>query len=223
MATRRVNLFVNKPLIVLGAGGHASVLVDILRSQGRTPMAMVAPTHSIERAVLADIECWPDEGQVLALSPDDVELVNGVGSLPGNRLRSELFARYQALGYRFARVISPRAIISAYAVLEEGVQVMGGAIIQAGAHIGQNSIVNTGAIIDHDCVIGADNHIASGAVLSGGVLTGISVHIGTGAAVVQGVSIGECGVVGAGATLTRTLKAAQIAYVARGEVKPIKQ
>lgn len=211
----------NKPLIILGAGGHAGVLADVLRNQGRTLKALVAPARDTKRTVLVDIPYWSDEEQILTLSPDDIELVNGVGSLPGHPLRAELFARYHALGYRFAQVISPRAIISDYAVIEEGVQVMAGAIIQAGVRIGKNTIINTGATVDHDCVIGENNHIAPGAVLSGGVLTGVGVHISTGAAVIQGISIGDRGVVAAGATLTCSIEAEHIAYVARGEVKPI--
>lgn len=211
----------NKPLVVLGAGGHASVLVEILRSQGRTPIALVAPTLGSGRAVLADIPCWHDEGKILTLSPDEVELVNGIGSLPGYGLRAELFARYQALGYRFARVVSPRAMVSDFAELAEGVQVMAGVIIQAGTRIGLNTIINTGAIVDHDCQIGVDNHIAPGSVLSGGVMTGARVHVGTGAAIIQGIKIGDDAVVGAGATVTRSLEAAKIAYVARGCVLPI--
>lgn len=210
-------------MIVLGAGGHASVLVDMLRSQGVVPLALVAPAAGASRAVLADIPLWHDEAQILTHHPDEVELINGIGSLPGNSLRAELFARYRALGYRFASVVSAQAMVSAYAVLEEGVQIMAGAIIQAGARIGANSIINTGAIVDHDCQLGGDNHVAPGAVLSGGVVTGERVHIGTGATVIQGISIGTYAVVGAGATLTRPLGEKQIAYAARGSVKPIKQ
>ncbi len=213
----------NKPVIVLGAGGHASVLVDMLRSQGVVPIALVAPTASAPRAVLTDISLWHDEAKILAYRPDEVELINGIGSLPGNPLRATLFARYRALGYRFASVVSAQAMVSDYAVLEEGVQVMAGAIIQAGTQIGVNSIINSGAIVDHDCHLGGDNHIAPGAVLSGGVVTGERVHIGTGAAVIQGISIGTDAVVGAGATLTCPLGEKQIAYVARGSVMPIKQ
>ncbi|MGS3174633.1 acetyltransferase [Aeromonas sanarellii] len=212
----------NKPVIVLGAGGHASVLVDMLRSQGVVPIALVAPAAGTPRAALADIPLLHDE-EILTHHPDEVVLVNGIGSLPGNLLRATLFARYRALGYRFASVVSAQAMVSDYAVLEEGVQVMAGAIIQAGTRIGANSIINTGAIVDHDCHLGSDNHVAPGAVLSGGVVTGERVHIGTGAAVIQGISIGADAVVGAGATLTRPLGEKQIAYVARGSVMPIKQ
>lgn len=213
----------NKPVIVLGAGGHASVLVDMLRSQGVVPLALVAPDAGTQRTALADIPLWHDEAQILTLHPDEVELINGIGSLPGNSLRGELFARYRALGYRFASVVSTQAMVSDYAVLEEGAQVMAGAIIQAGARIGANSIINTGAIVDHDCHLGGDNHVAPGAVLSGGVVTGERVHIGTGAAVIQGILIGADAVVGAGATLTRPLGEKQMAYVARGSVVSIKQ
>lgn len=213
----------NKPVIVLGAGGHASVLVDMLRSQGVVPLALVAPVAGAPRAVLADIPLWHDEAKILAYRPNEVELVNGIGSLPGSSLRAELFARYRALGYHFASVVSTQAMVSDYAVLEEGAQVMAGAIIQAGTRIGFNSIINSGAIVDHDCNLGGDNHVAPGAVLSGGVVTGERVHIGTGAAVIQSISIGSDAVVGAGATLTRPVGEKQIAYVARCRVMPIKQ
>ncbi len=198
------------------------MLVDMLRSQGVVPLALVAPTADAPRAALAGIPLWHDE-EILTHLPDEVELVNGIGSLPGNPLRAELFARYRALGYRFASVVSTKAMVSDYAVLEEGVQVMAGAIIQTGTQIGANSIINTGAIVDHDCHLGGDNHVAPGAVLSGGVVTGERVHIGTGAVVIQGISIGSDAVIGAGATLTRPLGEKQIAYVALGSVVSIKQ
>ncbi|BBT66065.1 sialic acid synthase [Aeromonas caviae] len=198
------------------------MLVDMLRSQGVVPLALVAPTADAPRAALAGIPLWHDE-EILTHLPDEVELVNGIGSLPGNPLRAELFARYRALGYRFASVVSTKAMVSDYAVLEEGVQVMAGAIIQTGTQIGANGIINTGAIVDHDCHLGGDNHVAPGAVLSGGVVTGERVHIGTGAVVIQGISIGSDAVIGAGATLTRPLGEKQIAYVALGSVVSIKQ
>jgi len=205
---------VNKPVIVLGAGGHASVLVDMLRSQGVVPIALVAPAAGTLRAALADIPLWHDE-EILTHHPDEVVLVNGIGSLPGNPLRATLFARYRALGYHFASVVSAQAMVSDYAVLEEGAQVMAGAIIQAGAQIGANSIINTGAIVDHDCWIGGNNHIAPGAVLSGGVSTGDAVHIGTGAMLIQNIKIGSHTVVGAGATVIKDLAPNKTLYVAK--------
>ncbi|WP_348688046.1 acetyltransferase [Aeromonas bestiarum] len=205
----------NKPVIVLGAGGHASVLVGILRSQGVVPLALVAPATGGMRAVLAGIPLWYDEEKILAHLPGEVELINGIGSLPGSSLRAELFARYRALGYRFASVVSTKSMVADYTVLEEGVQVMAGAIIQAGTRVGPNSIINSGAIVDHDCWIGGNNHIAPGAVLSGGVSTEDGVHIGTGAVLIQNIKVGSHTVVGAGATVTKNLANNKTLYVAK--------
>lgn len=213
----------SKPLVILGAGGHAAVLVDILRQQERMILAVQAPEMAPSRRVFSGLAHWPDEQPLLALAPDEVELVNGIGSLPGMSLRYQIYARYRALGFAFAQVIAAEAVVSRYAQLGDGVQILQRALVQSGASIGANSIINSGAIIEHDCQLGVDNHIAPGAVLSGGVHTGARVHVGTGAAVIQGRMIGDEAVVAAGASLNRDLAAAHIAYAARSHICTIKK
>ena len=39
------------PLIIIGGGGHASVLVDILRSQNRQILALISPDDVSSRTV----------------------------------------------------------------------------------------------------------------------------------------------------------------------------
>ena len=46
-------------------------------------MAMIAPHLEAGCTALENIPCRHDENKILSLSPDDVELVNGIGSLPG--------------------------------------------------------------------------------------------------------------------------------------------
>ena len=213
----------SKPLVILGAGGHAAVLVDILRQQERTILAVQAPELVPNRRVFSSLSHWTNEQPLLDLVPDEVELVNGIGSLPGMSLRYQIYARYRALGFVFAQVIAGEAVVSRYAQLGDGVQILHRAVVQAGVCIGANSIINSGAIIEHDCQLGVDNHIAPGAVLSGGVCTGSRVHVGTGAAVIQGRMIGEEAVVAAGATLNQDLAAGHIVYAARSHICRIKK
>ena len=137
------------------------------------------------------------------MQPGDVRLVNGVGSTGSTASRRDIYDRFTREGYCFATVIHPSAIVAPEVQIEDGVQIMAGAILQAGSSVGSNAIVNTGAIIDHDCVVGAHAHIAPGAVLSGGVHVGSGAHIGTGACIIQGVSIGAASVVGAGAVVIK--------------------
>jgi len=141
--------------------------------------------------------------------------------LPGSTLRADFYNQYKKLGYTFITLISNKASVSTYAYLEEGVQVMHGAIIQTGTSVGCNSIVNTGAIIDHDCIIGNDNHIAPGAAISGQVTSKTSVHFGTGSCVIQSININENVVIGAGTTITKDINKNNICYPARISKKVI--
>jgi UDP-perosamine 4-acetyltransferase len=127
--------------------------------------------------------------------------VNGLGSVESTAKRAALFQRFKGKGYRFATVVHPSAVVAGDVVLEEGVQVMAGAVIQPGTRVGENTIVNTGAIVDHDCALASHVHVAPGAVLSGGVSIGEGTHVGTGAKIIQGVRVGSHSLVAAGAVV----------------------
>lgn len=205
----------NKPLIILGGGGHAAVLVDILRGQGREIQAVVSPQGPLSRKVFTGLTHWQTDEHVFNYHPGQVELVNGLGSLPGKNARMQLYEQFVAHGYIFARVIADSAIVSPYAKLAAGVQIMPRVVIQAGADVGVNSIVNTAVVIEHDCQIGKHNHLAPGVILSGGVSTSDCVHIGTGAMIIHGISIGANAVIAAGVAINKPVPDMAIVYGAR--------
>ena len=188
-----------QPLILVGAGGHARVLLSTLLLLSRRVLGFVDPdkTHTD----LLSIPYMGGDDAVTRYDPDQVLLVNGVGSVAyiGNRLR--VYESFRGRGYRFASVIHPGAIVAPEARLADGVQIMAGAILQTGCVVEENCIINTGARIDHDCVIQAHAHVAPGAVLSGSVHVGVRAHVGAGATVIQGVQIGSDAIVGAGAVV----------------------
>jgi sugar O-acyltransferase (sialic acid O-acetyltransferase NeuD family) len=212
---------VSKPLIVIGSGGHASVLVDLLHQQKRDIQAIVSPEKPKDNIVFDDIIHLYKDDDILTFESDKVLLVNGIGSLPGNNLRKIIFDKFSALGYEFETIISDNAIVSKYAKFCSGCQIMAGAIIQANVTIGSNTIINTGATVDHDCRLGKNNHIAPGATLSGMVTTGSSVHIGTGASLIQNIKIEENSIIGAGATITKNIGKNTICYPARNKEKAL--
>lgn len=205
----------NKTVLIIGAGGHASVLVDTLRKQDYRIAGLVARDKPADHPIFEGLKWFSADEDVLSFNAGSIMLVNAIGSLPGQDVRFNVFSRFKELGYKFATIISPNAIVSSYAVLGEGVQVMPGAIVNANAHIGENSIINTGVIVEHDCHVGSHNHLAPGAVMCGGVKTDSHVHIGTGSNVIQGIHIGEHTVVGAGSTVTKDLERNKTLYVAK--------
>jgi sugar O-acyltransferase (sialic acid O-acetyltransferase NeuD family) len=195
----------NQPLIVIGSGGHAKVLVSTLLLQGRRILGFVDPKPSLPS--LLGIAHLGDDNMVFAYTPDQVRLVNGVGSTVSTVLRRTIYERFQERQYIFETIVHPSAIIAPEVHIGNGVQLMAGAVVQPGCHLGEDVIINTGARVDHDCLIDAHAHIAPGVTLSGNVHVGMGAHIGTGANIIQGITINATSIVGAGAVVVRDVPA----------------
>ncbi|WP_336942209.1 acetyltransferase [Vibrio cholerae] len=191
----------HKPLVLIGGGGHASVLADILLGQGRDIVAVISPDALSSRAVFAGLEHLTQDEEVKRFSPESVHLVNGIGILPRSMLRQRVNQQFLELGYQFETVIASDAHVSRFATIHSGAQILSGARVQTGAVIGEHTIVNSGALVEHDCQIGAYNHIAPRATLCGGISSEELVFIGAGAVICPGVSLGRKCIVGAGVTI----------------------
>jgi len=190
----------SKPVILMSAGGHAKVLAEALKLSGRSIIGIVDPNES-PGSFWSGIKVLGNDDAIFSYLPEEVDLANGIGSLPGHNLRWQVAARMRKKGYNFATILHPSAITAKDVDLSEGVQIMAGAIIQPGTQLGVDSIVNTGGCVDHDCVIDRNCHIAPGVTISGGVSIGANTHVGTGAVIVQGISIGSDSVIAAGSII----------------------
>lgn len=197
-----------RPLVLLGAGGHARVLAALARVAGHPVLGVCDPALAADAVSRwEDLDVLGDDSALDQLPPDRVALVLGIGQLATGTLRERLYAAWRARGYDFPALVHPAAWVAPGVVLGDGVQVMAGAVIQPGCEIGSNSIINTRASIDHDCRIGCNVHIAPGATLCGTVTIEDSAFIGAGATVIQGIRVGKSAVVGAGVALVRDLAA----------------
>ena len=194
-----------KPVIILGAGGHAKVVADVLRLSGRTIIGVVDSNFKKETLCFGLCVLGADD-TIEQYKCDDVELVNGVGSLPGNNDRLNLSQQMRTKGYKFATVIHPSAVVSESVKLNEGVQIMASCVVQADTIIGLDTIINTGSLIDHDCKIEGNCHIAPGVTLCGGIHVGDGTHIGAGSVVLQNITIGLNTVVAAGSVVYRNIE-----------------
>ena len=195
-----------RPMVLLGAGGHARVLLALARAVGRPLIGVCDP--GLQARGLAYWEGLTVLGGDEALNqygPDEVDLLLGVGQMVRGKQRANLYATLRATGYSFPPLVHPTAWLAPDVTLADGVQVMAGAVVQPGCSLGPNTIINTRACLDHDCRIGADVHIAPGAVLCGGVEVGSSAFVGAGAVVIQCIKVGRGSIVGAGVTLRKDL------------------
>lgn len=198
-------------LVVLCAGGHASVVIEALLSTGTRPDFATDQSPSLVGKLIQGIPIKGPDAAVLEMPVETTELVNAMGnratrSDSGLSRRRDLFCRFDKLGFRFPVIAHRSAIVASTVQPGDGCQVMAGAVIQPRAQIGRNVLINTRAVVEHDCHVGDHSHIAPGAVLCGGVLVGESVHVGAGAIVLGGVRLGAGSVVAAGTTVTRDIE-----------------
>ncbi len=187
------------PVIVIGGGGHAKVLVSTLLLQHRRVLGYVDLKPFLPS--LLGIAHIGDDDVIFHHRPDQVRLVNGVGSIDSTTLHRTVYEKFRERQYTFETVVHPSAILAPDLQIAEGVQVMAGGVVQPGSRLGANVIINTGARVDHDCSIDAHAHIAPGVTLSGNVHIGKGAHIGTGATIIQGIEVGAASIVGAGAVV----------------------
>ena len=197
------------PLLLIGAGGHAKVVIELLRATDDFEVAGLIDRNQGTPPVLgvpvvgtdADLSRFRHEGIRHAFV--------GLGS---NRRRLQMGRYLQQIGFEIVNAISPAAVISSSAQLGCGIAVMPGAVINAEARIDDFSIINTHASIDHECWIGEGVHIAPGSTIAGSVRIGRLTLVGAGATVIPGKTIGESAVIGAAACVVRDIPNAVLAW-----------
>ena len=204
-------------IVVIGAGGHAKVCIEILRESGQDVAVCVGGPGDPDTCVGVAVLAGDAHLERLRKEGCDTAFV-AVGD---NGLRRRLAAEAQKLGFALATAISPQAVISPSARIAPGAAVMAGAVINAEASVGPLAIINTRASIDHDCRIGEGAHVAPGCALSGGVMVGDGALLGVGASVGPGAVIGAEATVGAGAVVVRDVSPGET--VAGNPAKPIRR
>jgi len=193
------------PVIGLGAGGHAKVVIEILQTLGSyNVVGLLDSNQELWNTQVLNIPVFGGDNLLPELLNRSVEIAFiGLAGIGDTQPRRRLFEYAIAAGFRAVEVIHPRAVVSPSAELGIGATVMAGAIINSEARLGKNVLVNTGAIVEHECVIGAHVHLATGSRLCSTVNVGDGAHIGAGATVKQCISIGEGAVIGAGAVVVK--------------------
>ncbi len=194
----------NKPIIILGNGGHTKSLLEIIRLQDKKVLGVTDPFA--KSRMHEEYLFFDSDEAILKYSPSEVLLVNGIGSTNNTEKRTQIYNKFHNLGYKFDTLVHPSSIIAKDVILEEGVQVMPGVIVQPGSKIKSNSIINTKVSIDHDCTIGSHVHIAPGVTVSGNVYIDDKVHVGAGATIIQGIVIEQKCLVASGAVVIKDVK-----------------
>lgn len=197
-------------IVLIGGGGHCRVLVDALhRSVPNASLGILDAAPDRVGQYVLDVPIIGDDSALPELAAGGtrkfVVAIGGARGAVDNTPRAALFDRACDLGLFPVTVVHPAAVVSQWAEISAGCQIMAGAIVNPGARLGSHVIVNTGAIVEHDCIIHDHAHIATGARLASTVTVGERSHIGAGAVIRQLISVGTGVVVGAGAVVVKNV------------------
>lgn len=197
-------------ILVLGHGGHARSLIDILERQN---------IYQIAGYVINDDVSDCDDYSIIGTDADLEYLYQsgirnaavGIGYLGKSDLRERLYVKLKDIGFHMPVICDPSAIISEHANIEEGSFIGKGAIINSGAIVGKMCIINTGAIVEHDCRLDDFTHISVGSVLCGGVHIGTASFVGANSTIIQEKTIGKNSIIGAGTVVIHDIPERKVA------------
>lgn len=200
----------NKPIIIVGSGGHACVVADVLISMGLEVLGFIDVEVKVGHKVIGNLTVIGTDEIFDEYKTDDIEVVIGVGFLPNSNLRHKLFNDMKKKHFDIRSIIHPSAVIGREVKIGSGSQIFAGSILQPKVQVGNNTIINTAASIDHHSRIGDHSHVAPGAVICGNVKIGDMSFVGAGATVVHGVTIGDNVIIGAGVTVRKDISTGQV-------------
>jgi len=197
-------------IVIVGAGGHAKVIIDIINSQNKYKILACIDQSEKVGNYICGIKISGDASSIDQLHATIQPLLNqGAGkafvAIGDNRQRMVIANKMREWGFLLPNAISPFAYVAETAKLGEGIAVMPGAVINADAVIMDNVIINTNATVEHDCLIMSNSHIGPGCSLAGNVTIGEGTFVGIGTKIIPNMRVGEWSVIGSGAVVVGNL------------------
>jgi UDP-perosamine 4-acetyltransferase len=193
-----------KSVMIIGAGGHAKVVVSTLIASGIMVSKIYDDNPDKWGSCILNIEIV---GPLSDIDYDSVE--QALTAIGNNKTRKGIVNRFPRV--RWTTVVHPSAYVHPTARIGQGTVVFAKAVVQPDTFIGDHCIINTGATIDHDCRIGNYVHISPGVNLAGDVQLHEGVFCGLGSKIINGMTIGKWATIGAGGVVINDLPEASLA------------
>jgi len=193
-------------IVIIGAGGHGRVVLDILRNNHQFDIAgFLDGNLALHGKEICGLEVLGDLSIVDQLNEQCVG--GAIVAIGDNKIRNIYAQQLKTVGINLVSAIHPSVNIAQTAEVGKNVVIAAGANICTLAKINDSAIINTGCIIDHESIIHRAAHICPGVRIAGHVTVRPYAFVGIGATIIQGITIGEGAVVGAGAVVVQDVPA----------------
>ena len=191
----------SRKVVIIGAGGHAKVIADIIIKSGDEVVGFLDDNIEKDTIVIDNYKVIGKTEDCLKLKENkELYFIIAIGN---NFTRKDIAEKYN-LNYYTA--IHPTAVIGMQVQIEEGTVIMANTCINTNTKIGKHCIINTGAIDEHDNIIDDYVHISPNATLCGTVIVGEGTHIGAGSVIKNNITITNNCIIGAGAIVVKNIE-----------------
>jgi sugar O-acyltransferase (sialic acid O-acetyltransferase NeuD family) len=186
--------FVAKMLSIIGCGGHARSVADVILANGDNFLCFVDNNARPNEVIYG----YP----VLTMLPSTTTGFHvAVGD---NRRRSELVLCYTAQ-YLNISIIASTVTHGFQSMIAPGCFIAHHVHLGPEVHIGSGTIINTGSVIEHEVSIGSFCHVAPHSTICGRTRIGNNVFIGASSVIIDNISICDNAIIGANSTVIRNI------------------
>ena len=206
----------NRPLILVGGGGHCKSVIDVAEVAGYTILGILDKPEELGRKVLNYKVIGNDDD--IPQYAAKADFVITVGQIRSSAIRRKIAGKIEQAGGRLATIIAADAAVSRYATIGEGTVILHKCVINADVHIGRHCIINTMANIEHEVQIGDFCHISTGVMVNGRTKVGSDTFIGSGSTLYNNIEVGNNVIVPAGSAVRHNMFSTQYADNARNRV-----
>jgi acetyltransferase EpsM len=200
-----------KSIVIYGAGGHALVVADAVRSSGDKVVGFLDDISPERKG--SSIHGIPILGgyeELLQLTwRQNVEVALGFGHC---HARKKLILELKKQGIKPATVIHPDSTVSPSAYINQGAYIGPRVTIEADCRIGVATIINCGSEVCHETKIGDYSAICPGVHIGGQSGIGKRVWVGIGSTIIDKIQVGDGCYIGAGSVVVDHLPSNKKCY-----------
>ena len=203
-----------KQLFIIGAGSHASVVIDIAKSLNYKINFII----DINSKVILEEKKFG----IPVKSKSYISKIKKKSSIflaiGNNHIRDKFYEKYKK-NFKFVNLIAKTSKISKYSKIGKANYIGPNVIINSGTIINNNCILNTSSVIEHDTIIENSVHICPSVTIGGNCKIGERSFIGLGSNIIDKIRIGKNVDLGAGSLVNKQLKSNSLYYGVPAKLK----
>ncbi len=200
-------------VIIFGASGHGSVVLDCLKKEGRYNVIGFVDSYKKKGT---KVNCHSILGSEydLPFLKEKHNLIGGIVAIGDNWTRKMIVDRILKImpDFCFITTVHPNSIIGIDVEVGKGTAILPGVTINANSEVGEHCILNTNSSLGHDGFMNDFSSLAPNVCTGGNFILGEGSAICLGTNIIENITVGRHSLVGAGSLVVGNIENHVVAY-----------